>query len=103
MVRSEFWILYFTIVAILVALVAIYSRLTEIYLKLTERDRREKEKLQRWHDAATRRSEAWKKLSEEDKARFNDFYYDHAVGKISDAEFEAMRKELSEKTNGIPD
>ena len=100
--RTEFWMLWFTF-CILVALVAIYSRLTEIYRKLTERDRREKEKLQRWHDAAMRRSEAWAKLSAEDKARFNDFRYDHAVGKIGDAEFEAMRKELSEMTNGSLD
>jgi hypothetical protein len=45
--------------------------------------------------------EAWNKLSEADKARFNDFHYEHTIGKISDADYEAMKKELSDKTNGI--
>ena len=98
--RNDFWT-DITILGILIVLVAIYFRLTGIYLKLTERDRREKEKLQRWNEAAMRRSEAWARLSEEDKARFTDIDYDHAVGKISDAEFEALRKALREKTKGI--
>jgi hypothetical protein len=94
-----------SIVAILILLGLIYLRLTDIYQKLTQRERLAEEKRQRSLEAFRRmvhsHKEAWNKLSEADKARFNDFHYEHTIGKISDADYEAMKKELSDKTNGI--
>jgi hypothetical protein len=50
-----------------------------------------------------RRKAVWMNLSEQDKARFNDFHYEHAVGRITDAEYESMKKELHDKTCGAVD
>jgi hypothetical protein len=53
-----------------------------------------------WRDIDLKKK-AWDRLSEEDQARFNDFYYEHTVGKISDEVFEQMKKELHDKSNGV--
>jgi hypothetical protein len=88
-------------IGILVVLILIYSRINDIYRKLTERQRVVEEKRKRSFRRMSLEIEAWKNLPEIDKSRFNDFYYEHAVGKISDEEFEKMKEELRHKTNGI--
>ena len=88
-------------------LILIYSKLTDIYDKMTERQRvkekRDKERTEAFYRRSDLGREAWAKLSPEDQARFNDFHYEHAIGKISDADYEAMKRELHEKTNGLCD
>jgi formiminotetrahydrofolate cyclodeaminase len=94
-----------SLAAIIVLLALIFFRLSEIFAKLTERQRLAEEKKRQSVEAYIKRSdrarEAWSKLSEDDRARFNDFHYEHAIGKISDQDYDTMKKELNEKTNGL--
>jgi hypothetical protein len=91
----------FLLALILVTLFLVYLKLDAIFSKLTERDRarkkRVKDTLIRWD----LEQKAWDRLSEDDKARFNDFHYEHAVGQIDDDQYEKMKQELSEKTDGL--
>ena len=93
------------LVGILVVLILIYAKVSEIYLKLTERQRLAEQKNKQSMEAFIRgidlRKKAWDGLSEADKARFNDFHYEHAIGKMSDDEYQNMKAELLDKSNGI--
>jgi hypothetical protein len=93
------------LIGILVILLLIFWRLTEIYLKLTERQRLTEQKKTALFQANIQRADletkAWHALSAEDKARFNDFHYEHAMGEISDEQYEKMKEELREKTGGV--
>ena len=76
-----------------------------IYRKLTERQRLVEEKRKAISKANDRRIElerkAWEALRGEDKDRFNDFHYEHAMGHISDEEYKKMKQELRDKTGGV--
>ena len=93
------------LVGILVVLILIFWRTSEIYLKLTERQRLAEEKKNALFKANIQRADsegtAWRALSAEDKARFDDFHYEHSVGDISDEEYEKMKQELRDKTGGV--
>jgi hypothetical protein len=95
----------YLLVVIVAVLFMIEYRVTQIHLKLTERQRlkekKEKDSLKAWFRDIDAKKRAWDSLSEEDQARFNDFYYEHAVGKISDEVFEQMKKDLHDKSNGV--
>ena len=101
-INLQTWLL----IGILFVLVLIYWRATDIYLRLTERQRLADEKKQAqmkaWLRESDLRIKAWANLSEQDKDRFNDFHYEHCIGKISDEEYDSMKKEFYEKTGGHP-
>ena len=91
----------FLLVAILILLGFIYLKLDAIYSKLTERDRAREKRTSDIIRKSDLQRAAWDRLSEADKARFNDFHYEHVIGEISDEEYEKMKRELNEKTDGI--
>jgi hypothetical protein len=97
----------YSLIAIIVLLALIYFRVSQIFAKLTERQRlaedRSRQRFEGYVKRSERAREAWAKLSEDDRARFNDFHYEHAIGHISDEDYAAMKKELHEKTNGLCD